>query len=293
MATYKRVEQFSLNLKGTEMSSYYLTQHLTENGSRWALNDHYLPKQFTLSFLMELPEEAIRGVLDSLPQGLPADDPQLAPVEHSQEVWAAGVTYLRSREARMNESEVAADVYERVYDAERPEIFMKAIGWRVVGNGMPFHIRKDSSWNVPEPELVLVLNHAGEIIGYSAGNDVSSRDIEGENPLYLPQAKMYNRSCVVGPGICLADVEELRGLPIQMQISRNGSVVFSDETNTDAMKRTFRELASCLYAEMNFPQGTFLMTGTCIVPPEEFTLQADDVVRIDVGDLTLVNETAQ
>lgn len=274
------------------MSSYYLTQHLTDRGARWALNGHYLPEQFTLSFLMELPKTAIPGVLDSLPQGSAADDPQLAPVEQSQEVWAAGVTYKRSQEARMSESDVA-DVYERVYDAARPEIFMKAIGWRVVGNGMPFRIRKDSKWNVPEPELVLVMNRAGEIIGYSAGNDASSRDIEGENPLYLPQAKMYNGSCVVGPGIRLADVEELKDLPIQMQISRNGSVVFKDETSTSAMKRTFQELAGCLYSEMDFPQGAFLMTGTCIVPSDDFTLQADDVVRIDVGDLTLVNETAQ
>ena len=274
------------------MSSYYLTQHLTDAGARWALNGHYLPKQFTLSFLMELPKAAISGVLDSLPKGPTADDPQLAPVERCQEVWAAGVTYMRSREARMSESDVA-DVYDRVYDAVRPEIFMKSIGWRVVGNGMPFRVRKDSSWNVPEPELVLVLNRAGEIIGYSAGNDASSRDIEGENPLYLPQAKMYNGSCVVGPGIRLADVEELGSLPIQMQISRNGTVVFEDETNTNVMKRTFQELGDCLYTEMAFPQGSFLMTGTCIVPPDEFTLQADDVVRIDVGDLTLINEVAQ
>lgn len=273
------------------MSSYYLTQHLTEQGARWAINGHYLPEQFTLSFLMELPRDAIAGVLDSLPKGPAADDPQLAPVEHSQEVWAAGVTYMRSREARMSESDVA-DVYDRVYDAKRPEIFMKSIGWRVVGNGMPFRFRSDSKWNVPEPELVLVINRAGEIIGYSAGNDASSRDIEGENPLYLPQAKMYNQSCVVGPSICLASADQLSGLPIKMQITRNGSVVFEDETTTNSMKRTFQELAECLYVEMDFPQGAFLMTGTCIVPPDDFTLQADDVVRIDVGELTLINEVS-
>lgn len=274
------------------MSSYYLTQHLTEQGTRWALNGHYLPEQFTLSFLMELPQSTIVGVLDALPKGSAADDPQLPPVEHSQEVWAAGVTYLRSREARMSESDMA-DVYDRVYDAERPEIFMKSIGWRVVGNGQPFRFRSDSKWNVPEPELVLVINRAGEIIGYSAGNDASSRDIEGENPLYLPQAKMYNGSCVVGPGIYLATVNQLGDLPIQLQISRNGSVVFKDETSTGSMKRTFEELAHYLYVEMDFPQGTFLMTGTSIVPPDDFTLQANDVVRIDVGELTLINEVAE
>lgn len=273
------------------MTTAYLTQHLTENGARWALNGHYLPEQFTLSFLMELPQAAIEGTLDSLPKGAEADDPQLPPVEQSQEVWAAGVTYMRSREARMSESDVA-DVYDRVYDAARPEIFMKAIGWRVVGNGMPFRIRSDSKWNVPEPELVLVMNRAGEIIGYSAGNDASSRDIEGENPLYLPQAKMYNGSCVVGPSICLTTADQLVDVPIEMQISRNGSVVFADKTTTASMKRTFQELAEYLYREMEFPQGAFLMTGTCLVPPDDFTLQANDVVRIDVGELTLINETA-
>ena len=224
------------------MSKSYLTRHQTTHGVRWALNGKYLPTQFDLNLLMELPSGAVASFLDSLPLGDAADAPLLPPVEHSQEVWASGVTYMRSREARMSESDVA-DVYDRVYEAERPEIFLKAIGWRVVGHGMPFRIRKDSQWNVPEPELVLVINGHGEIIGYSAGNDASSRDIEGENPLYLPQAKVYNQSCVVGPGIVLADAASLSNVPISLEIMRGGSTIFTGDTSTGNMKRTLQDLA--------------------------------------------------
>lgn len=274
------------------MPGTYLTRHSTAHGPRWALNGRYLPESFGLSLLMDLPADALAAFLDALPTGEEATGDLLPPVEHTQEIWASGVTYMRSREAREAESAVS-DVYSRVYDAERPEIFLKAVGWRAVGHGAPFRIRKDSKWNVPEPELVLVINRHGEIIGYCAGNDASSRDIEGENPLYLPQAKIYNGSCALGPGIQLAGVETLQNLPVQLEITRDGDVAFSGDTSTDNMKRTLPELAEYLYMELDFPQGCFLMTGTGIVPPDEFTLQPGDVVRITVGDLTIENETQQ
>ncbi|MBV7337077.1 fumarylacetoacetate hydrolase family protein [Chloroflexi bacterium TSY] len=274
------------------MSTQSLTRHRTDHGARWALNKHYLPTQFDLNLLLELPQAKIAGFLKSLPTEGVADDPLLPPVEHNQEIWASGVTYMRSREARKSESAVG-DVYERVYDAERPEIFLKAIGWRAVGHGMPFRIRTDSKWNVPEPELVLVMNSAGEIVGYTAGNDASSRDIEGENPLYLPQAKIYNQSCAIGPEIVLTEVSALSDIPVNLEILRSGKPVFQGETRTSNMKRKLQELADYLFLEIDFPQGAFLMTGTGIVPPDEFTLQVGDITKITVGALTLMNETQQ
>jgi 2-dehydro-3-deoxy-D-arabinonate dehydratase len=274
------------------MPDQYLTRHLTAHGARWALNGRYLPEPLGLPLLMDLPASALAAFLDALPTGGEAADPLLPPVEHTQEVWASGVTYMRSREAREAES-TTRDVYSRVYDAERPEIFLKAVGWRVVGTGMPFRIRQDSKWNVPEPELVLVINRHGEIIGYCAGNDASSRDIEGENPLYLPQAKVYNGSCALGPGIQLGTVESMQNVPIRLEITRDGAVAFQDETSTGNMKRGLQELADYLFVELDFPQGAFLMTGTGIVPPDEFTLQPGDQVRISVGNLTIENETQQ
>jgi len=215
----------------------------------------------------------------------------LAPVEAHHEVWAAGVTYLRSRVEREAESTVA-DVYANVYVAERPEIFFKATGVRVVGPNAPIRIRRDSAWNVPEPELTLVINRYGEIVGYTAGNDVSSRSIEGENPLYLPQAKCYDGACAIGSEIILASADELRDIPIRLSIIRSGEVVFTGEANTNQMKRNFQELAEFLYREMSFPQGAFLMTGTGIVPTQDFTLLPGDLVRVTVGEVTLENEVA-
>ena len=214
----------------------------------------------------------------------------LPPIEPSQEVWASGVTYLRSRDARKAES-ATGDIYQKVYEAERPELFFKAAGWRVVGPGDAIRVRADSRWNVPEPELTLVINRHGEIVGYCAGNDVSSRDIEGENPLYLPQAKVYNGSCALGPGIELADSNSLRDLPIGLKIARGGQTVFEGETRTSRMKRSFEDLAVYLYRELEFPRGAFLMTGTGIVPHESFSLAPGDRVRVEVGDLVLENET--
>jgi 2-dehydro-3-deoxy-D-arabinonate dehydratase len=266
----------------------YLTHHQTSEGSQWALDGQYLPKNFSLKLLLELPQENLAEVLQLLPTVGAASGALLPPVEALHEIWACGVTYLRSREAREAESQ-AKNVYEKVYDAERPELFFKAIGWRAVGHNQPIRIRKDSQWNVPEPELTLVINAHREIVGYCIGNDVSSRDIEGENPLYLPQAKVYNGSCAIGPGIRLATAEQLRDLLIQLSILRHGESVFQGETRSSQMKRSLEELAECLTREMDFPHGVFLLTGTGIVPPENFSMQAGDVVRIDIDSLVLEN----
>ena len=265
-----------------------LTKHKTPNGSRWAVDGQSLPSSLNLSTLLEMPSRAMFNVLNSLSNAESAVGEEEAPIDSYQEVWAAGVTYLRSRDARKAESTVA-DMYQKVYEAERPEIFSKSIGWRVSGNGMPIRIRKDSDWNVPEPELVLVINRHNEIVGYCAGNDVSSRDIEGENPLYLPQAKIYNGSCALGHGIWLCKPDEIKDIPIRLKIQRANETVFSGEANTSSMKRTFPELVGFLTRELDFPHGVFLMTGTCLVP-DDFTLQPDDVVLIQVGETTIENK---
>jgi 2-dehydro-3-deoxy-D-arabinonate dehydratase len=226
--------------------------------------------------------------LEGLDVGTEAPRTTLAPIDSEQEVWASGVTYLRSREARKAESEVA-DVYERVYDAPRPELFFKSQGWRAVGDGAAIGNRADSSWLVPEPELVLVLNQAGGIVGYCVGNDVSCRDIEGENPLYLPQAKIFDGSCVLGPGILIAQPEEMRELSIELTIERDGRTVFSGSTDTSRIKRPFEELTGYLTRHLRFPDGVLLMTGTGIVPPEDFCLRGADRVEIRIGDLVLSN----
>ena len=185
------------------------------------------------------------------------------------------------------------DIYDKVYDAERPELFFKAPGWRVRGPGEPVRVRRDSHWNVPEPELVLVVNSRMEIVGYTAGNDVSSRDIEGENSLYLPQAKIYDGGCALGPGIQIADAEAMRDLPIGMRILRRGETVFDEDVSTSQIKRPLEELASYLGRELEFPTGTFLMTGTGLVPHDDFDLGPGDTVEISVGDLVLHNEVTR
>jgi 2-dehydro-3-deoxy-D-arabinonate dehydratase len=265
-----------------------LTRHQTSHGPRWALDGVYLPPSFHLGLLLELPRDAVAPFLEALPTEGEATGDLLAPIEPAQEVWAAGVTYLRSRDAREAESQTG-DIYTRVYVAERPELFFKAVGWRVVAPGDAIRVRPDSTWDVPEPELTLVIDSHGEIVGYCAGNDVSSRSIEGENPLYLPQAKVYNGSCALGPGIEIADPDTLRDIPIRIEIARNGEVVYEGEASTSQMKRAFEELAAYLFRELDFPHGAFLMTGTCLVPPDSFTLTPGDVVTIQVGDLTLQN----
>jgi 2-dehydro-3-deoxy-D-arabinonate dehydratase len=265
-----------------------LTKHKTDNGSRWAVDDHFLPPSLNLSTLLEMPRGNLFQMLKSLSGAEAAIGEEEAPIDPYQEVWAAGVTYLRSRDARKEESTVA-DMYQNVYEAERPELFFKSLGWRVTGNKRPVCIRSDSGWNVPEPELVLVINRHQETVGYCAGNDLSSRDIEGENPLYLPQAKIYNGSCALGHGILLCEPEEIKDIPIRLEIQRANETVFKGEANTSMMKRAFPELVEFLVRELDFPKGVFLMTGTCIVPGDDFTLQHNDLVSIQVGELTIEN----
>jgi 2-dehydro-3-deoxy-D-arabinonate dehydratase len=211
----------------------------------------------------------------------------------SQEVWAAGVTYLRSRDARMEESEDtgAADCYQRVYEAERPELFFKSLPHRVSGHGQLVNIRKDSKWDVPEPELALYINSLGSIQGYTIGNDMSSRSIEGENPLYLPQAKMYERSAALGPCLLVIDEPIALSTSIAITIHRNGEKMFDDSTTLANLKRSLPELAGWLYKEMDFEHGAFLMTGTCVVPPNDFTLQAGDIVNISISGIGKMTNT--
>jgi 2-dehydro-3-deoxy-D-arabinonate dehydratase len=218
----------------------------------------------------------------------------LTPVEE-QEVWAAGVTYLRSKTARMEESDFSANAYDRVYDAVRPEIFFKSLPHKVVAPGGDVGIRKDSKWNVPEPEVALVVNSRGRIVGYTIGNDMSSRDIEGENLLYLPQAKTYNRSCAVGPWITVGESEaEARAWKISLTIERGGGAVFQGETSVGQLKRSFTELAEFLCRSQVFASGAVLLTGTGIVPPDNFTLEVNDRVRISISGIgTLENRVVE
>lgn len=213
-----------------------------------------------------------------------------APISPSQEVWAFGVTYKSSEMARRAESQGGGDFYAAVYTAERPEAFFKATSRRVAGHGMPIRIRRDSRWNVPEPELALAVNAHGRIIGYTVGNDMSSRSIEGENPLYLPQAKVWKYSCALGPELVLTN-EPLGGeTRITLDISRAGAGVFNGSTTVGAMKRTPAELVPWLFAEDEHPHGVLALTGTGVVPPDEFTLQVGDIVSITIEGLgTLTN----
>lgn len=265
-----------------------LTRHATPGGPRWAADGRFLAPSARLDAMLEVPAGALGRLVESLRSDEEASGALLAPVEDGQEVWACGVTFLRSREARMHESEVQ-DVYEKVYDADRVEVFFKAPGWRVVGTGGDVRVRADSTWNVPEPELALVINRHGDVVGYTAGDDVSSRDIEGENPLYLPQAKVYDGSCALGPGIELCAAADMTDLPIRLAIERSGATVFEGETSTAQLKRTFDEMASWLFRELTFPGGAVLMTGTGLVPPDDFSLSPGDRVRISVGPHTLEN----
>lgn len=211
----------------------------------------------------------------------------------NQEVWASGVTYLRSRDARMEESKNsgAADVYQKVYEAERPELFFKSTSARVVGNRDEVFIRSDSAWNVPEPELTLFINSVGEIQGYTIGNDMSSRSIEGENPLYLPQAKVYEKSCSLGPCLFVPEKPISPSTTISITIRRNQQDVFNNSIQLDRMKRNLPELAAWLYKSLKFPAGSFLMTGTGIVPPNDFTLQALDEVSIEIEGIGKLTNT--
>jgi 2-dehydro-3-deoxy-D-arabinonate dehydratase len=268
-----------------------LTRHKTSRGSRWAVDGRFLPPGLNLSTLLGMSRDGMLKALTGYSKSEPASGEKEAPIDPYHEVWAAGVTYLRSRDARKEESTVA-EMYQEVYEAERPELFFKSTGWRVAGNGGTIRIRKDSHWNVPEPELVLVINRHREIVGYCAGNDVSSRDIEGENPLYLPQAKIYDGSCALGHGIHLFEPDAIKDIPIRMEIRRGIETVFSGEANTSSMKRTFPELVEFLTRELDFPHGVFLMTGTCLVPGD-FTLQQGDEVGVQVGETKIKNKVGE
>jgi 2-dehydro-3-deoxy-D-arabinonate dehydratase len=236
--------------------------------------------------------EYLAGLAGDAPTG--GGHALVAPIEE-QEVWAAGVTYYRSRTARMAESEASGGMsfYDRVYTAERPELFFKSTPHRTVGLGAPVRIRRDSKWNVPEPELTLLVSPKGKILGYTVGNDMSSRDIEGENPLYLPQAKVYDGSCALGPGILVTNEPLGPSTAIRIEIRRAGSVEFSDRTTLEAMKRNPAELVEYLFRENTFPNGCFLLTGTGIVPPHSFTLASGDEIAITIDGIgTLTNPVA-
>jgi 2-dehydro-3-deoxy-D-arabinonate dehydratase len=206
-----------------------------------------------------------------------------APVER-QEIWAVGVTYLRSKNARMEESDFSATAYDKVYDAARPELFFKSLPEKVVGHQDSVGIRSDAKWSVPEPELAFVINSHAQIVGFTIGNDMSSRDIEGENLLYLPQAKIYERSCAIGPFITVGATEpEARTWEIKMTITRTGKPVFQGETSVNQIKRSFGELVEYLFRSQVFPHGAILLTGTGIVPPDDFSLREQDHVRIYIS----------
>ena len=221
---------------------------------------------------------------------------ELLPPTGRQEIWGAGVTYYRSRSARMEEAKAAGggDFYDKVYRAERPEVFFKNTPHRAVGHGQLVRIRRDAHWNVPEPELTLAISRSGALLGYTIGNDMSSRDIEGENPLYLPQAKIYDGSAAIGPGILLADTPLPLATRIRLEIERSSTSVFAGETTLDQLKRSFDELTHYLFRETSFPYGCLLMTGTGIVPPDDFSLQTGDEIRIGIEGIgTLTNGVAE
>lgn len=250
----------------------------------------------TLSELLEAPEGPVARV-ESLPlSDAPAPCEEfdfLAPSE-KQPIWAAGVTYLRSKTARMEESDFSASAYDRVYDAPRPEIFFKSAAEDAVATGSPVGIREDAQWNVPEPELALVFNSRGHLVGYTIGNDMSSRDIEGENLLYLPQAKTYYRSCGLGPYLAIGASEaDARTWEIHLSISRGEEDVFRGETSVSQIKRSFEELKGYLFQSQRFPNGAILLTGTGIVPPDSFTLEAEDEIRISISGIGLLENSVQ
>lgn len=238
------------------------------------------------------PVGAVLSTLEKIKNYSITEDVECCLPLDTQEIWASGVTYFRSRIARMEESETGGDFYDLVYEAERPELFFKSNAARAVAHGDPVRIRRDSSWNVPEPELVLVLSKTGKVVGYTIGNDMSSRSIEGENPLYLPQAKVYDGSCAIGPHIAINTGDD-GPRAIEMTITRSGATTFQGQTSTAQMRRTEEELTEFLFREMSFDNGVFLLTGTGIVPPDDFTLTSGDVVRISIEGIgTLENPVA-
>jgi 2-dehydro-3-deoxy-D-arabinonate dehydratase len=244
-----------------------------------------LPPETTLGSLLALSAADRAEALAAVPRGKAPELDLLAPVDDDTEVWAAGVTYEVSRQARMEES-TEAEIYAKVYQAARPELFFKSVGWRVAGPGRPIGVREDSTWDVPEPELGIVCDATGAIAGYTVVNDVSSRSIEGENPLYLPQAKIFRGACAAGPWIVLAGaVADPYRLGIAVTIRRAGSVLWRGETSTSRLHRKLDELAAYLYRGDVFPRGAILATGTSAVPGDEITLREGDEVVIEIDDV--------
>lgn len=262
-------------------------------GVRVARGDLDGPRELVaLGDVGALTADVMRSALDGPSDGdVPAESRVLAPVAPGQEIWAAGVTYERSRAARAEEA-ADATPYDLVYEAGRPELFFKAPGWRACGPGAPIAIRADSGWDVPEPELALILDSDLNVVGYTIGNDVSSRTIEGENPLYLPQAKMYDGSCALGPAIVAADAVA-PPFAIRLEVLRGGRPVYADETDTARIRRSFEELAGYLGRALTLPEGAVLLTGTGIVPGPDVTLAAGDVVRIEISGLGVLENPVE
>ena len=262
-----------------------------ENGSFYRLDETSLDALIALN---DLYVHLSSIIAVRTPEDLTAPPNLEAPIEN-QEVWAAGVTYFRSRSARIEESKDAGggDFYDRVYTAERPELFFKAVAHKVAGPNSEVRIRRDAKWSVPEPELALLVNPRAQIIGYTIGNDMSSRDIEGENPLYLPQAKVYDGSCALGPGVLVGSGPLPQSTEIFLEIVRHGRVEFSGSVALAELKRDLKTLVEYLFRDNSFPNGCFLMTGTGIVPPSTFTLNSGDRIRITIEPIgTLENEVA-
>lgn len=245
-------------------------------------------------------DDLLFNKLEKLTQSLPASGKELlndvvAPMGSNQELWACGVTYLRSKVGRQEESKTSggADFYAKVYEAERPEVFFKATPHRIVGNNEKVNIRKDSSWDVPEPELTLVVTSSGKIIGYTIGNDMSSRSIEGENPLYLPQAKTYDACAAIGPCVFVTEQPLAADTVIALEIERKGAVVFSDKIAINQMKRMVQDLVGFVFRECSFPFGCLIMTGTGIVPGNDFTLKSGDTIKISIDNIGTLTNTVR
>jgi len=260
----------------------------------WAERDGSFTRlaQFDLDNWLSSPDPVgvVRNLLSGHQSARSNPPAALLPIS-SQEVWAAGVTYLRSRAARMEESTTAASLYDRVYDAARPELFFKANPARCAGPGESLRLRSDTAWIVPEPELTLVVSAAGQVVGFTIGNDLSCRDIEGDNTLYLPQAKIWDKCCGLGPAILVNDGSvDIRQASIALRIRRRGKEIFTGATRIERMKRSFEELVAWLFRDQSFPHGVFLLTGTGIVPDDDFTLQAGDEIEIEIPEIgTLAN----
>ena len=251
-------------------------------------NGDFFSINHSLSDLLSMDMNEARSIIEAASTSVKAPTQLIAPIDPHQEVWACGVTYLRSKVGRMEESEIP-DLYSRVYEAERPEIFYKSVGWRVIPNGEPVGIRRDSGWDVPEAEVVLVVNSHQEIFGYTIGNDLSSRSIEGDNTLYLPQAKSYDKSCTIGSFIIPSWEITEAVFPFTLTVERNDVEVFAGASSSAEMKRGFTELVDWFFRTLPMPDGAMLFTGTGIVPDADFTLHEGDVVKIDGGVLGHLN----